>query len=311
MWRARDVRSYQWALLCAGALLSMGKAWGSPCCSAGSALPALVTTDDLAQISILSSSSTTVMDAPNEGIPALRSELSADHSWVTRISGAIKIHEAWQLGGAIPVIRRSTRVSGQEFQEQGFGDGDFSIAYELLPEWNYSEWRPRGWLYLQTVFPTGKAAQDPSIENPAGVRGQGVLQNALGLALTKSWGDWDGFVAPEIRRLHARTWGENGAQLSGTWSTSLLLSAGRHFSAWRIGLRIQPVFQGQREILASGIHSTAPAKRVWNSGADLSYSLSDQWLIAASYSDQTLLGPARNTTLERSLGLLISRRWEP
>src|SRR5262249_2923010 len=143
-------------------------------------------------------------------------------------------------------------------------------AYEVLPEWTYSEWRPRGWLYLQTVFPTGRAIQDPRLESPAGVRGQGVFQTALGLTLTKSWGAWDVFAAPELRRLYGRTFGDSGTHLSGAWGAGFQLGVGYSFSDWRIGLRAQPVFQGERNISALGTSSIVPVKQVWNSGIDLS-----------------------------------------
>lgn len=289
---------------------SLDRAWAAPCCSAGSALPALVTNDDWAQISVISSYSDTVMDAPNEGLPVLRSDQNADHSWVTRVAAAMKVADSWQLGVGASVISRATRASSHQFDASGMGDSDISFGYELLPEWNYSSWRPRGWLYLQTVFPTGQAIQDPTLSNPAEVRGQGVFQTAVGLALTKIWGNWDALLVPEVRRLYSKSF-DGGAELSGAWGASLQLGGGYNWGDLRFGLRTQPVYQGQRNVTAEGQSSATGSKLVWNSGADVSYLVDSNWMMSISYSDQTLLGPARNTTLERGLGAMIQRKWEP
>lgn len=305
------------ALLCLGlvstllTLLSNPFVQAAPCCSAGSSLPALITNDDHAQVSLMNSSNYTIMDAPDQGIPVLRSEQNSDQSWLIRIAGAIKFWESWQIGVGASFIDRSTRISGHEFQANGLGDSDVSIAYEVLPEWNYSQWKPRGWIYFQTVFPTGNSIYDPNLESAASVRGQGVFQSVLGLSLTKALKSWDFLLLPEIRRLFGKSFRESGSRISGTWGGALLLGVGYNFSDWRVGLSIQPIFQESRSILSSGTASTIPQKRVWNTNLSLSYLLNSEWTGSIQYSDQTLMGPARNTTLERGLGILVSRKWEP
>jgi hypothetical protein len=299
------------ALTLALLALTYGESWAAPCCSAGSALPSLVTNDDAAQISVMTSFSDTVMDAPSSGIPVLRSDQNADYSWLTRVSGAFKFWEDWQVGFGMNVMSRSTLASNQPFSASGLGDSDFTIAYEVLPEWYYSKWKPRGWLYLQTVLPTGKAIQDPSVQNPADVRGQGVFQSVIGLTLTKSWNQWDAFLIPEVRVIYSKSFSDSGTDLSGTWGGSLMLGAGYSFSNFRVGLRTQPVYQNTRRVFSQNNASIIPAKNVWNSGLDLSYLFGDEWLAALSYSDQTLIGDPRNTALERGGGLLISKKWAP
>jgi hypothetical protein len=306
------VRIYFMASALNGIALAVSHtASAAPCCSAGSALPALVTNDDRGQISVMNSYSDTVMDAPDSGVPMIRSDRNADQNWMTRVSGATRVRESWQFGAGITLINRSTRVSGRDYRDAGLGDSDFSIAYEVLPEWTYSDWKPRGWLYLQTVLPTGQGIQDPRLAGPASVRGQGVFQSVVGVVLTKSWSHWDVFVVPEFRRLYGRSFGSSGVSLSGTWGAGIQLGGGYSFSSWRVGFRTQPVFQGNREVFSFGTRSIAPSKQVWNSGLDVSYLVNTDWMVAASYSDQTLLGPARNTTLERGFGILVSRKWEP
>ena len=284
----------------------------APCCSAGSALPALITSDDVGQFSVNQSMSSTVMDASSRGPAIVRSDSSAESTLSTRILAATKISEYFQIGGGFSFLSRSTSVSGKEFQESGLGDTELSVGYEFLPEWNYSRYRPKGVLYLQNVFPTGKAIQDPAALNIADVRGQGVFQNVFGAAFTKAFSDFDFYVTPEIRRLHSKTF-SGGTRVSGTWGGALQLGAGWSMSREpiRFSLRTQPTFQGGRIVENADQTSLSGDKWVWNTGADATYTFNEVNVLLLSYSDQTLFGPARNTTLERSLGVGYLRRWEP
>jgi hypothetical protein len=48
----------------------------------------------------------------------------------------------------------------------------------------------------------------------------------------------------------------------------------------------------------------------WDAGLEASYLVADDWSISASYTDQTLLGPAVNTALSRTFSLAIQHRWQ-
>lgn len=295
------------------AYLGSALAWSSPCCSAGSAMPALITGDSIAQFSVSQSLNRVAMDAGEGGLPVLRASDRRDESRQTRLAGAWRLGERWQIAAGTAVISRSVGLgTGADASAAGWGDSDVSAGYEILPEWTYSPWRPHGYLYFQGVLPSGRAAQDPGLRTAAEVRGYGVFQTALGAALFKNFSRWDVSAVPELRRFHPRGFG-GGISVSGGWGAALQLGAGYSppASGLRVGMRIQPSWQEARTASYEQAFSRTLSKLVWTSGVDVSWMASDAWILALAYSDQTLWGPSRNSSLERGLGVSVQHRWEP
>jgi hypothetical protein len=210
-------------------------------------------------------------------------------------------------------VSRQVENSGRKSQASGLSDTDLFLGYEFLPEWTYSTWRPRGFAYFQQVLPTGRAIQDPEKKNAADVRGLGVSQSALGAVFLKSWAEWDLSITPELRRFYSADLG--ATQIGSGWGASMLLNGGYSWLdlGLRVGLRTQPVLQSSRALksqeVSGGFESEISSKSVWNSGVDFSWMPNDQWRANVGYSDQTWFGPARNTTLERSVAISGQYRW--
>jgi len=77
----------------------------------------------------------------------------------------------------------------------------------------------------------------------------------------------------------------------------------------RLGFSAQSVHTGVAS--QEGGVSEVPSRErlVLNSVFSISYLMRNDIMLAGSYNDQTLLGPARNTALERLFSLQIQKRW--
>ena len=290
----------------------------APCCGGGSAAPTILTGDDDFQFSASVADSQVVGDAPPSGVPIFRADGDSEQMQTLRIDGAFLLTDRWQAGASIPFIRRSRStptIPGTS--ASGLGDIGVSSAYEILPEWEYSPWKPRGFAFVQGLIPAGGSIYESSFDasDPWGLsaRGRGFYALGAGTVLLKSWGDWDAALIGEAHRSFARTFStsEGDLHLTPGWGGSAALAGGYSLTRvpLRFGLVISPSYEGG--VTADGaISSVSDSQLVWNTSLLLGWMLGHDSTLSAVYTDQTLLGPASNASLSRTLAVLYQKRWE-
>ncbi len=302
------------AFLILGAVVfRVTSALAAPCCGGSAALPAMITGDDRAQLQSTYSQGIVVGDAPSVGIPVFRAAGDDERSNTFRLEGAYRVFDRVQFGGGIPLVRRARSVNGTGSEAFGFGDVTVNAAYEVLPEWDYSSWRPKGFLFLQTTLPTGSSTYDSRSPLQLDARGRGFFSLGLGSAFLKTLGNWDFLLTVELHRSLGRTatdLDDTEMYLRPGFGGSIGLGAG--YSPWgeslRLGVALAP--QWEQGIRVEGaIRSQGSDQLVWNLSFQTSYLISDEWSVAGVYSDQTLLGPVQNVSLNRALALSVMKRW--
>lgn len=298
-------------LLLATALLT--SAYAAPCCGGSSALPSLLTGDDRAQVQTSASFGSVIGDAPAAGIPVFRAVGDNEHTVITRLEGAYRWFEHFQTGFSLPAVGRIRAVNQQTHAAWGLGDVQISAAYEVLPEWDYSVWRPKGFLFAQMTFPSGSSTYDARQAYQLDSRGRGFYSAGIGTALLKTWSEWDAFFNLELHRSFDRGARlEDGTQISlqPGWGGTATLGGGWSpgSGSLRVGVSLSPVWEEGIDVTGD-VNSRGTDQWVWNLGLQAHYLISDEWTVGAQYTDQTLLGPAQNVSLNRTLGLTVMKRW--
>ncbi len=296
-------------------LISASTANAAPCCGAGLATPSFITGDDSAQVSVSAAYGRVIGDAPSQGLAVFRADEDNETAQSFQLDGAVLLSDRWQLGGSVPLLRRARSTQSSQGASTGLGDLRFNAALEALPEWEYSLWKPRGYLFATATLPTGRSLTD-SLEYPSqpwalDSRGKGYYSLSSGGLLVKSWSHWDATLQVEAHRSFARTVQE--VTISPGWGGSLMLAVGYSpsFAPLRWGLSLAPAFeQGIHVETLGGPPSDSNPQLVWNTSMLLSWMLTRDATLSASYMDQTLLGPARNVSLSRTLSLMLQKRWE-
>jgi hypothetical protein len=305
-------------LLWALSLALSPSAHAAACCGAGSAAPTVITGDDRAQLSASLSQSRIIGDAPASGLPVFRADGDNEQIQTLRLEGALLLSDRWQAGASLPFSRRARSTPSSASSASGLGDIGLSAAYELLPEWEYSAWRPRGFVFVQALIPTGGSIYEASFDatEPWGLtaRGRGFYALGAGTVFLKTWGNWDASAVAEAHRSFARTFAaqtDAELRLVPGWGGSAALAAGYSPARLplRLGLAISPAYEGSVEALGL-VDSTSDPQLVWNASAQLSWMAGHASALSAIYTDQTLMGPATNVSLSRSLALLYQQRWE-
>ena len=285
----------------------------APCCGGGSAIPALITGDDSAQLNASVSQASVIGDAPASGMPVFRSSNDSEITQAFKLDGAYRVSDRFQAGVVVPLIRRARTLTNDSASAYGFGDVTLAAAFEALPEWSYSAWKPHGFLFIQSTLPTSPSTYDAQAPFQIDARGRGFFQLGVGAAFLKGVGNWDFIASIEGHRSFARTFtapGSGDVNLTPGWGTTGLLGVGYSplAGAVRIGLGLSPVYEGPIQVRGE-IASQSASQLVWNTTAQVGYLISPEWSAALTYTDQTLLGPARNVSLSRSVALSAQKRW--
>lgn len=293
-----------WILLFSLQLLLPVLAHAAACCGGGSAAPALINSDDKAQIS--TSYGFTEVYADNVDSRGVWSR-GEEHQKVQtlRIEGAHVFGDRWQAGFALPVIERT------QFDESHSGLGDVStqVGYEYLPDWDYNPYRPKGIGFLQLVLPTGKARAESdsgSLES----RGNGFWALGVGTLLSKTIQKFDVYTLLEVHRSFAKKYSnsQSSGEIQPGFGGNFALGGGYNLKDFRIGTSLAWTYEDPVD-LEGTIDSKGASERYGTAALSFSYLANDHWSYTATYSDQTLIGSPVNTSLGKSVAVLVQRRW--
>lgn len=288
-------------------LLGAARARGAACCGGGGSFPTLLLGDDRAQMGLSGAYSSVIGDAPATGRAVWRAPSDSESVSTTTASGAWLISDRWQLGASLSLVSRARSTLLSAAHSTGLGDLSCTAGFEAWPEYDFSNWRPRGFAYALLVAPTGGDVYTATAPFAVDARGKGLWHGEVGVYLLKSRGPWDASLRAALG--HGLT-----RDLRSTDGTALTIRPGLDATVafgfgyspgegdWRCGLSINPVFEGTSNVASS--------KLAWNTGLDVSRVIERSWVISLAYTDQTLLGPAHNVSLDRSLALALRYKWE-
>ncbi len=288
-------------------------AWAAPCCSSNAAAPSLISGDHATQFTFTTSQSSVIGDAPSSGPAVFRSSSDSEVTRTYRIDYASVISDLYQAGVSLPIVSRNVETNRKTDSATHIGDIRITGTYEFLPEWSYSAWKPKGYAFLQYTLPTGRSIYESRSILAADATGEGFHTITAGALFVKTYRAWDFSAVPEIHRSLNRTFSDTaGESVSVAPGMGASLAVGAGYSPrmgnLRVGLRLQPVVNASKTVRStSGVNETG-FQKTWNTSLELSYLISDEWSVNSSYTDQTLLGPARNSTLSRTFALGLQMR---
>lgn len=294
-------------------LLLSTKIWAAACCGGGSSFPQLITNDDKTHFSFTQSQATSYADAYSDGRIIARTSATQETRRSSQASFSTLVSDSWQAGLTLPLVTQSSRTG----ERTSLGDTTLSLGYEVLPEWDYSLWKPHGYSYARLTLPTGNSIYDATNSSDINYTGKGFYTFALGSLFVKGWTEWDALAGIEIyhglnRTTSAAQFGTQTSIEPG-FGSSVLIGAGfspKFLNSWRMGTALSYNVEEGQNIRNSDLSTRSETKKVWETAFQLSYLHSREWIATVQYTDQNLLGRSFSSTLERSVSLLVQRRWE-
>lgn len=287
-------------------LFGHSMAMGAACCGGGGAVPAIISGDDEAQISTsISTTEVIVNNVDSSGVWRKWDQHQKVQTF--KIDAAHIFSDRWQAGVSLPVMQRTL----QDQTYSGLSDVAVSVGYEVLPEWNYSAWRPKGISFMQLTLPTGQSKFESDVGG-LDSRGNGFWALGLGTLLTKTFMNWDAYSTIELHT--SRTQDIQTASFQGIvkpgYGGNLGFGLGYNVSDFRLGSSVTWTYEDPIDSESKlGIIQKGSVERYATAAASFSYLANDQWSGTVSYSDQTLFGNPLNTSLGRGLAVQLQRRW--
>ncbi|MEO5971567.1 MAG: hypothetical protein ABIQ95_16705 [Bdellovibrionia bacterium] len=294
-------------------------ALAAACCGKSSAAPFLMVGDDQMQLSLGLALGNVVAHIADDGVPNFGSSRNSETSQAYKLDMAALLSDRIQGGFSVPIATYAVSRGNLQEASTGLGDVRLSLGYEFLPSWSYSVWRPQGFLFTGLTLPTGRSYDGRRQVMATDVTGTGYFTWTVGALLLKKWTVWDVFLVPETHYSFSRTTQDLGGAYTlspgfgGSIGVGFGLSPGS--GNLRFGFRLQPKLEQGLEVstpAAAGnlVMSAGAVIATCDTGIDASYMMSSVDSVSVSYTDQTLLGPAMNTSLSRSLGINFQHRWE-
>lgn len=291
-------------------LLLSGGAQAASCCGGGGSSASIITGDFSSTLALAVSYSDVIGDVDSDRESTFRHEKNSEVSQTLQIEGSKLLSDYWQISAMVPLIRKTREIGSQGNTESGLGDPTVNLIYEFLPETRYSAYIPRGFIFAGLKAPTSPSKYDFTSTYGEDIRGTGFWTPSLGLAFFKVRGRWDFQALTEIHQALDREFSQrDGSTLYARPSPggSLLFGAGfspTPTSPLRLGGALSPKYDGPVHLAS---RPASAEQIVWDTSASLSYMIDRKYGARLTYSDQTLFGPAQNTTLSRTLMLSLNQ----
>lgn len=285
-------------LLILSLLLLSRWAWASSCCGQS---PASFTVLALDQTLSVNASYSLIR---SEGRIFNRDQF---HVWndKKRSVQALQLNVAGTIDSQQQYFINSSFLEGsyQDHLSQGtarhLSDTQLGYTYEIVPEYSYSYWRPLVYLSAMINVPTGKSIYDESsLSEGADVTGHNQWGAGLGLTARKVYFPLTVTFQARTLRIFAKTFDQVEVSDFYDSSVALITNSVTRYKDISVTLGVTGNHLSRRTI-SPGSESGAMQNVTVIAG--LQKPLSEEWFAGINYSDQTLVGPAKNSILNRTL----------
>ena len=271
------------------------------CCGGGSSSSLILVGDNIQEYSLGLTYRNDLGQTDNEGWATFHNNQIVDNQMSLNFQFQRQIYDHFQLAIKSSLIQKDIEKQNRHEQTMGLADIDLQSTYEYLPEYTYSPWKPRGFIYLKLSIPTSNSLYDSNSPIYSDVRGSGLYSISSGTffikhlsAVTlKSAIEWQHFLGRNFDQTYIKDYDKLIIPLG--------LSYG--FDPLPIALGTGATWNYQTLKKFSGlVQGSASSEYFWEISAFANWIISREVTIGLSYSDSTLVGKSINSPLYRSLG---------
>ena len=265
----------------------------------------IITADNKMEMSLGYSFRKDIGQTNKQGYSTLNSNQIKDESQTIDLGIHYQLLEYWQLASRVSLKSKDIKKSGKAESETGLGDIDLQATYEYLPEYSYSLWKPRGFIYSKLTIPTSKSLYDSESTLYTDVRGAGLYSFSVGHFHLKKWGEWTLKFSTEVARFFGKTY--PNYKLEDYHKVLVPMGVGYAPENSDFSFGVNDTFSYQTPKKTSGsISSTSQKEYFWELGFFVNYMHNRESLWSLSYSDSSLVGNSVNSPLYRTVALSYS-----
>jgi hypothetical protein len=287
--------------------LSSFSLWGASCCVSNTSVPNLIILPAKWQQTFMLAQTTVIGDVDARGKSIFRDQsknkeatqfgrLDLSYSWTFR----------YQTGISLRYQSKVREFNGTEAKNAGWSDIGLSHAY--MPKMF-----DRVWIYQTLNLPTAKSVYNSQSSLAVDAQGTGTYLTSVGIFKIHNYRTGDFTFGSEVHRSFPRKFNSEGNELDvrGAWGGSVSLGAG--YVPWksksRFGVNITPRVEGPKTVVNNQSRVSGKQSMVWDTVINYTYSINLEYALGLTYLDQTILGPASNTLLNRTFGFVFQSRY--
>lgn len=284
---------------------------GAACCGSSSGLPSLITGDTRTQVNFSMTRSKLLGKQLSNFKDTIWTSSGKSKTQKIFIQGSYLFDNYIQVGLGLPYFFKQSYENKTKKTNQHKGDIELQAAYEALPETFYSNWLPRVFLFSKITIPTGLSLYENITYDNVEITGQGYTSLSLGALLLKKTSAKDFQFMAEVHKGFNKRFKERKLTLNPGFGASALFSIGYspNKSPWRWGINISPHYESSKVLTFSNKSFKTDYEFYWDSTLSGSYLYSQYTSFNFSITDQTIFGPAHNTSLSRTFALNVQKRW--
>ena len=278
------------------------QAHSASCCVANTSVPNLMILPSKWQQTVTLASTSVIGDVDPNGNSTFRNSKNKETTKLARMDLAYSWTEKYQNGISVRYQNKNRTFEDTEASDSGWSDLGLFQAYQPI---KYQ----RTWLFNSFNIPTSNSVYDSTETLSVDAHGTGTYIAGLGIFHLVNFKTCDLSFSTEVHHSFARTFGtdENQKEIGRSWGTSV--SSGVGYIPWRskarYGFNLTPRMEGQRDTKINGESQTSKQSLVWDSVFNVTYTINATYAVGVNYLDQTIVGPARNTLLNRSISFIL------
>lgn len=199
---------------------------------------------------------------------------------------------------------RYSDVTGVETATH-LSDTLIGYSYEALPEYSFSYWKPVIFLTGFLNLPTGRSTYDMNLSEGTDVTGHDQWGAGLGVTLRKVYFPLTITLQARSLQLFAKSFTDVAVSDFFDSSVAFLLNYSSRWWGlqWNTGLTFNHLSERTTQALPGAPVDTSQVTQNFSLLVGVQRSISESWVAGLTYSDQTLVGPAKNSILNRSINL--------
>lgn len=287
-------------------LLLTSNLYAASCCGGGSSSSLILVGDNVQEYSLGFSYRNDLGQTDSMGWSTFHNDSVIDRQNAFNFQLQRQIADRFQLAFKSGVVEKNIQKQNRHEKTTGLSDIDLQATYEMLPEYTYSLWKPRGFLYSKISKPMSRSLYDSRSSIYSDVRGSGLYTAELGTFFIKTISSFTLKTTIEWQHFFGKDFGNSSLSDYDKFMLPLGLSYALASLPMAVGAGATWSYQTPKKF--QGVVSGTSAKEYfWEINSFVNWVITREHAVGLSYSDSTLVGKNINSPLYRSMGLTYTK----
>lgn len=274
-------------------LLLSTNVYAASCCGGGQSASSLIIGDHLQEWTFLTLFRSDIGQTNNNGQALMDADENKDQTFTTSVEYKKLFGERAQGNMSLNFTQKESKRLGKNETSSGLGDLGIGTFYEAVTNYSYNEWLPRLFIGVKLIIPFGENNFNSKKELRTDIRGAGFYKLDAPLVAVKN--NWKLSATPQYLPKQKNLVPTYAFTTAGSYTYSLN-------DKFDFSTTLQWNYLASKKYQSQNLL----AGQYWDITLAPMWMLTKTTSVNLSYTDSTLLGKSRNSTLYRSASLGIT-----